>query len=96
MEKHSILSSTSFGRRVAEEEIEQLASYFVETDHWKRLFSGEIDIVYGAKGSGKSALYSLLLSKANEFKENGILFVAAENPRCAPAFKDLLLDPPAT
>jgi len=96
MEKHSILSSTSFGRRVAEEEIEQLASYFVETDHWKRLFSGEIDIVYGAKGSGKSALYSLLLSKANEFKENGILFVAAENPRGAPAFKDLLLDPPAT
>jgi hypothetical protein len=96
MEKHSILSSSSFGRRVAEEETEQLASYFVETDHWMRLFSGDIDIVYGAKGSGKSALYSLLLSKASQLKENGILSVAAENPRGAPAFKDLLLDPPAT
>jgi hypothetical protein len=96
MDKHTILSSTTFGRRVAEEEIEQLASYFVETDHWRRLFSGDIDVVYGAKGSGKSALYSLLLSKTSELKANAILPVAAENPRGAPAFKDLLLDPPAT
>jgi len=96
MDKHSILSSSSFGRRVAEEETEQLAAYFVETDHWRKLFTGETDIVYGAKGSGKSALYSLLLSKSEELKANGIISVAAENPRGAPAFKDLLLDPPAT
>ena len=96
MEKHSILSRSSFGRRVAEEETEQLAAYFVETDHWRKLFTGETDIVYGAKGSGKSALYSLLLSKSEELKATGIISVAAENPRGAPAFKDLLLDPPAT
>ncbi len=39
---------------------DQLASYFVETDHWGRLYSDEVDIIYGPKGAGKSALYSLL------------------------------------
>ncbi|MFN9989127.1 MAG: hypothetical protein ACK549_02590, partial [Cyanobacteriota bacterium] len=68
MDKHLTLSTCSFGRRVAEEEIDELASYFAETD---QAFSGDIDIVYGAKGSGKSALYSLLLSKRSELSGNG-------------------------
>jgi ABC-type lipoprotein export system ATPase subunit len=33
--------------------------YFVETDQWKRLLRGEVDIVYGPKGSGKSALLAV-------------------------------------
>lgn len=96
MDKYAILRDTSFGHRVAEEEVDVLASYFVETDHWTRLYRGEIDIVYGAKGAGKSALYALLLSKSNELFDKGILLVPAENPRGAPAFRDLLLDPPAS
>jgi hypothetical protein len=96
MDKHAILRDTSFGHRVAEEEIDDLASYFVETDHWLRLYRGDIDVVYGQKGSGKSALYALLLSKAGDFLDRNILLVPAENPRGAPAFRDLLLDPPAS
>ena len=96
MDKHAILSASSFGQRVAEEEIDQLTAYFVETDHWRRLYRGEIDVVYGAKGSGKSALYSLLLSRSSQLKDQRILLVPAESPRGAPAFRDLLLDPPAT
>ena len=79
MDKHSILSASSFGQRVAEEEIDQLSSYFVETDHWTRLYRGEIDVIYGAKGFGKSALYSLLLSRSTQIKANGTLIVPAEN-----------------
>lgn len=96
MDKHAILRGTSFGQRVAEEEGDVLASYFVETDHWTRLYRGDIDVVYGTKGAGKSALYALLLSKGGELFDKGILLVPAENPRGAPAFRDLLLDPPAT
>lgn len=96
MDKHNILRETSFGHRVAEEETDVLASYFVETDHWTRLYRGEIDVVYGPKGAGKSALYALLLSKTTELFDKNILLVPAENPRGAPAFRDLLLDPPAT
>ena len=35
---------------------------FVETDQWSRIVKGEIDIVRGDKGAGKSAIYSLLIS----------------------------------
>lgn len=89
MDKHRILAETTFGHRVAEDETDALGSYFVETDHWKRIYRGDVDIVYGTKGAGKSALYSLLLLKKSEFVDRNIFLVAAENPRGAPAFKNL-------
>jgi hypothetical protein len=96
MDKRKILRSINFGHRVAEEETEFLLTYFVETDHWERLYRGDIDIVYGPKGSGKSALYSLLLSKNIELFDRNIILVGAENPRGTTAFRDLVTDPPAT
>ena len=96
MDKHAILRLTTFGQRVAEDETDLLATYFVETDHWQRLYRGDIDIVYGPKGSGKSALYSLLLSKSTDLFDRNTLLVAGENPRGATAFRDLATDPPAS
>jgi hypothetical protein len=96
MDKYEILRSITFGQRVAEDETEVLSTYFVETDHWQRLYRGDIDVVYGPKGSGKSALYSLLLSKSSDLFDRNILLVAGENPRGATAFRDLVTDPPST
>ena len=84
MDKHAVLRETSFGHRVAEEEVDALSSYFVETDHWTRLYRGDIDVVYGPKGSGKSALYALLLFRSGELFDKGVLLVPAESPRGAP------------
>lgn len=96
MSKRDLLRSITFGHRVAEEETDVLSTYFVETDSWDRLLRGNIDVVYGAKGAGKSALYALLLSRTNELFDRNVLLVPAENPRGAPAFRDLLTDPPAS
>ncbi len=96
MNKRDILRSITFGQRVAEEETDALGTYFVETDHWERLFNGDIDVVYGAKGAGKSALYALLLARSDKLFDRNVLLVAAENPRGAPAFRDLLTDPPTS
>jgi len=96
MDKREILSMIRFGQQVAENEIDDLGTYFVETDHWRRLFAGEIDIVYGSKGSGKSALYFLLLAREDALLDRGILVAAGENPRGAPAFRDLVADPPTS
>ena len=96
MNKKTVLQQSNFGQRIAEDETDVLATYFVETDHWQRLYQGEIDVVYGPKGSGKSALYSLLVSRANELFDRNILQVAAENPRGATAFANLVADPPTT
>ena len=92
--KRDLLGRVSFGARIAEEEGEQLSRYFVETDQWKRIFNGDVDVVYGSKGSGKSAIYSLLTARTDELFDRGIVLAAAENPRGAPAFKDLTADPP--
>jgi len=91
-----VLKKITFGQRVAEEETDLLAQYFVETDHWQQLFSDVVDVVYGPKGSGKSALYSLLVGRKTELFDRGILIVPAENPRGATAFRALLTDPPAS
>ena len=95
-QKKTLLTNASFGQRIAEEEREDLEHYFVETDQWRRLFSGEIDVVYGAKGSGKSALYSLLVRKADDLFARDILVVPGENPSGTPAFEALVVDPPTS
>lgn len=95
-ERKALLSTATFGQRIAEEERDDLEHYFVETDQWRRLFAGEIDVVYGAKGSGKSALYSLLVRKTDDLFERDILIVPGENPSGAPAFEALVVDPPTS
>lgn len=96
MQKRGILRGTSFGKRTAEEEADELKAYFVETDEWQRIFRGEVDIVYGAKGSGKSAIYALLMQRRDDLFDRGALLVAAENPRGTPVFQDLVVDPPSS
>src|SRR5579863_6991818 len=97
MDKRSVLLDTTFGERVAEDEGDELKSYFVETEQWRKIIAGDVDIVYGAKGSGKSAIYSLLQSEYETLRlKRRIVVIAAENPRGTPAFRDLVDDPPAT
>ena len=88
MDKVEVLVDISLGERIAENEAEALAKYFVETDQWRKLIAGDVDVVYGPKGSGKSALYSLLRQKSSELTARGILFAAGENVRGTPVFED--------
>jgi hypothetical protein len=39
LDKLDALKSLSFGQRVAEEEIQELARYFVQTDQWRQLYA---------------------------------------------------------
>lgn len=90
-----LLKQISFGARVAEEETGELATYFVETDQWERIYNGEIDVVKGEKGAGKSAIYSLLSAKSDDLFDKRILLITAEEPRGTPVFKELVTEPPA-
>ena len=90
------LQQLGFGQRVAEEEGDELAAYFVETDLWRRVQTGDVDVVYGPKGSGKSALYLLALSKRAAFASRGIFVIQAENPRGNVAFSQVVNDPPTS
>ena len=94
--KREVLAVTSFGKRIAEDEVDDLASYFVETDQWNKVFSGQVDVVYGPKGSGKSAIYSLLRQKRPELQARGIIPAPGENVRGTPVFEGLVTDPPSS
>jgi hypothetical protein len=93
--RQSLLTNAEFGSRIAEDEVDELHFYFVETEQWRKIMAGDVDIVFGAKGSGKSALYSLLLAEKEKFRlGRRTIFLAAENPRGTPAFRDLVTAPP--
>jgi len=91
-----VLKQSDFGERVAEEESSELEGYFVETEQWQAVLRGQADIIYGAKGAGKSAVYSLLNRRAKELSCRGIRTVSAEKPSGAPVFKGLQQDPPTS
>lgn len=94
MKKIEILKQLRFGERIAEEELDNLEKYFVATDQWSRVFSGEVDVIYGSKGSGKSAIYALIDKRQSDLFDRKILIKGAENVRGNTAFKEVLGDPP--
>jgi hypothetical protein len=55
-----------------------LRDYFVRTQAWERIYNGEIDVIYGPKGAGKSALYVLIQDHQDDLFDRNILLVAAE------------------
>jgi len=95
-EKRAVLDALNIGQRIAEQETGELSSYFVETTAWQAIYAGEVDVVYGPKGSGKSALYSLLRDREQPLRARGTVLVSAENPSGAPVFRDLVAEPPAS
>lgn len=96
--REEVLRQLTIGARVAEEEADELEEYFVETDQFRRIVAGEVDIVFGPKGSGKSAIYSSVLARATELFDTStaILLVAGENPKGTTAFAGIIPDPPTS
>jgi hypothetical protein len=94
MNKAALLTALRFGARVAEDEADVLENYFVETDQWNRIYGDEVDIVYGPKGAGKSAIYALINRRTDDLFDRNVLLVTAETPRGTPAFSELVADPP--
>ena len=95
MDIKEVLEDIDFGDSIAEQEVDKLKLYFVTTHEWNEVFGGDDDIVYGPKGSGKSAIYSLLQEESDALLKRSITFIPAENPRGTLAFKELESDPPS-
>lgn len=92
--EQDVVVSLSLGSRVAEEERNELASYFVETENWRKVYSGEVDLIFAPKGGGKSAIYSMMMSRESELFDSRVLLVPAENPSGGTAFSEIESQPP--
>lgn len=92
----AIVKKINFGSYVAEEERKNLKKYFYETENWRKILKGEIDIVYGTKGSGKSALYILVKDHQDQLKNDDVGLIFAEKLRGSPIFKNVQSTPPSS
>lgn len=94
MTKSEILEKIDIGSRVAEDEQKKLKQYFIKTHAFKELDNDNVDIIYGFKGTGKSAIYLHLLENRPNYKARNIHIVQAENIRGDSAFKSVIDEPP--
>jgi hypothetical protein len=86
----------TFGDRVAENESQDLSVYFIKTEHWEKVRSGKADIVFGSKGAGKSALYTLLFKQAEQLQQEGTTLISAEKTTGQTVFSEIKNTPPTT
>jgi hypothetical protein len=89
MRRKEALQQLNFGQSVAEFE-DDLVRYFVETETFRALIHGRVDIVAGDKGTGKSALFKILSERYTEVAElNQVEIVPAFNASGDPVFRQL-------
>lgn len=56
--KGDFLAELRFGDAVAENEFQTLGDYYLRTDQYQRASRGDVNLVVGRKGAGKTALFS--------------------------------------
>lgn len=56
--KGNFLAELSIGDAIAENEFQTLGEYYLRTDQYGRAVRGEVNLVVGRKGAGKTALFS--------------------------------------
>lgn len=74
----SDLSTLNIGSTIAEYEFNHLADYYVLTDPFHRAMRGEVRIVVGRKGTGKSALFFQVRNKLREERNTVVLDLMPE------------------
>lgn len=73
-----LLASLTIGDPMAENEFQTLGSYFVETDQYGRTLRGEVNLVVGRKGTGKTALFSQVRDRLRSDKQRIIVDLKPE------------------
>jgi hypothetical protein len=73
-----VLQRLSIGDSAAENEFTTLKSYYIPTDAFGRTLQGQIDLVSGRKGSGKTALFFQLRDRLRADKKNVIVDLKPE------------------
>lgn len=91
-----LLGILNLGNSVAEFD-DALESYFVETEAFRALVEGRIDVVAGDKGTGKTAIFRILQRRYRQLPElESTEVITAFNPTGNPVFQRLVHEVPLT
>ena len=78
IESDRFLDLVHCGDPAAENEASQLANYFLETEQFRLTIGGELNIVLGRKGSGKTAIFLQARNKTRSDKSNIVVDLQPE------------------
>jgi hypothetical protein len=85
-----LLASVSIGDPMAENEFQTLGSYYVQTDQFQRTLRGEVNLVVGRKGTGKTALFSQVRNRLRRDKQNIVVDLKPEGYQLVRFKEDVL------
>ena len=88
--KGNILAELSIGDSVAENEFQTLGDYYLRTDQYKRAARGEVNMVVGRKGTGKTALFSQLRNEKRANVRNIVVDLKPEGYQLIRLKEDVL------
>ncbi len=91
----TLLEALNLGASSAENELADLAEYYLETDAFRRAHRKEVRIVTGRKGSGKTAIFFRLRDTTRNKRGNIVLDLKPEGYQLL-KFKDTVLSLMAT
>ena len=80
-EPRNLLARLNLGASSAENELSELGYYYLETDEYRRALRGEVRVVTGRKGAGKTALFAQLRDKLRQDKALIVLDLRPEGFR---------------
>ena len=75
---------------MAENEFQTLGKYYVQTDEFNRAIRGEVNLVVGRKGTGKTALFSQVRDKKRGNKNNIVVDLKPEGYQLVKLKEDVL------
>ncbi|WP_404302628.1 P-loop ATPase, Sll1717 family [Alicycliphilus denitrificans] len=84
------LQSLQIGDPTAENEMTTLGSYFLRTDQYSKAVRGEVNLVVGRKGAGKTALFIQVRDKTRSDKRNVVLDLKPEGYQLLKLKEDIL------
>lgn len=89
--KKDLLAQLDLGSSVAENEFQTLSKYYFQTDQYREVLNGDVNLVVGRKGSGKTALFSRIRDRNRADKKNVVVDLKPEGFQLV-KFKEQVLD----
>jgi len=89
--QRGLLASLDMGSSTAENEFINLGEYYVETDQFQRALRGEVRIVVGRKGAGKTAVFAQVRDHIRPNRSQVVLDLKPEGYQLR-KFKEQVLD----
>ena len=90
MPEGNYLSNLSIGDPIAENEFQTLSNYYLRTDQFGRASRGEVNLVVGRKGAGKTALFSQLRNEKRSNTKNIVVDLKPEGYQLIRLKEDVL------